>query len=459
MENLTKSTGAKAINSLDDIDAKLENEAVLRNPNSQDNGSEIQEVEYPFYPELLIDSLPQCIRIPASLLDGDQDKTVFAFAALIALSAIMPNVYFIYAYKKNWLNLYGYVLGNAASGKGIAENAKELVYPIHRQKFNEHRQLLADWEQKGENKGTKPMQSTLLIPCNTTKAALIDTFIGSNGSGLMIDTETDALNTALKSKNGEFSDILRKTFHHETVTAQTKMNGLKEIHRPKLSIFLTSTQSQLHTLSHEAQNGLLSRFLYLAIPPNRKLKKVYLQNTGHSMEALERQGLRMQEMYDILNDNLSFSNGILIDIPESENDRLFAFCEDIEARVNIDFPNAADVDGAVKRFLLIGNRLAGLIAVLDMFDAKGTFDTTITVTPHQIDTVLELLKGHREYLYMIWDALETMKPSKPLKKRDANKGRNEAIKQDKQNGLSQKEISAKYNLAESAISMILNGQR
>jgi hypothetical protein len=177
------------------------------------------------------------------------------------------------------------------------------------------------------------------------------------------------------------------------------------------------------------------------------------------MEALERQGLRMQEMYNILNDNLSFPNGILIDIPESENDRLFAFCEDIEARVIVDFPNAADVDGAVKRFLLIGNRLAGILAVLDMFDAKGTFETTITVTKYQIDTVLELLKVHREYLYKVWKTLEPDKPSKPLKKRDVKNERDEEIRQDKQNGLSQKEISAKYNLAESAISMILNGQR
>ena len=85
---------------------------------------------------------------------------------------------------------------------------------------------------------------------------------GSPGSE-RFESEADTLGVMMDKEWANFSDSLRKAFHHETISYLRKTNNEHiQIENPRLSILLSGTKSQLHKLIPDVENGLLSRFIF-----------------------------------------------------------------------------------------------------------------------------------------------------------------------------------------------------
>jgi len=101
---------------------------------------------------------------------------------------------------------------------------------------------------------------------------------------------------------GNFSDVLRCAFHHETVEIQRKTN--KEyisLEAPKLSVFLTGTQGQLKRLIPDAENGLFSRFMYYSMKSVPKFRDVFERRGTIPGQEFMQLGQQIFILYELLN--------------------------------------------------------------------------------------------------------------------------------------------------------------
>lgn len=130
------------------------------------------------------------------------------------------------------------VLAPAASGKGVMNIGRKLLQAIE---------------------GERGKQ--VYIPANASSSALIALMQRFKGRGIMMATEMDTLSQTLKSSYGQFSDVIRCMFEHETISQLRRQNNeFIEIRDPHISMLLSGTYNQLVPLIKSRENGLMSRF-------------------------------------------------------------------------------------------------------------------------------------------------------------------------------------------------------
>ena len=118
-------------------------------------------------------------------------------------------------------------MADAGMGKGSLKYCREIVAPIHNELREASEQLMKQYkESKSESKpGEKdtsnvneaPHRRTLFIPTNSSAASVIQQLDNNGGVGLIFDTECDTLSAILKSEYGDYSTIIRKSYHHEAI--------------------------------------------------------------------------------------------------------------------------------------------------------------------------------------------------------------------------------------------------
>jgi len=64
-------------------------------------------------------------------------------------------------------------------------------------------------------KPIKPLEKMLIIPANNSATGVFQLLSENEGSGLLFETEGDTLACAFKSDYSNYSDGLRKAFHHD----------------------------------------------------------------------------------------------------------------------------------------------------------------------------------------------------------------------------------------------------
>lgn len=195
--------------------------------------------------------LPPFFQEVVNTTNSDAEADMMLMGAITTISATLPNIYGIYDHNIIYPNLYLFVIAKASAGKGHLNLCKELVKPINK---------------------TFP----LLIPANSSATAMYRQLWENNGNGLIFETEADTLNYAIKSNYGNFSDGLRKAFHHETINyLRRRENEWIEINEPHLSILLSGTPHQSRRLIPSAENGLFSRFAILHLTNRSEWKNVF----------------------------------------------------------------------------------------------------------------------------------------------------------------------------------------
>jgi Protein of unknown function (DUF3987) len=214
------------------------------------------------------DRLPNVLKNCVNTFSNEADKPVFIYGGLSLLSSVF-NIYGFYNEKRLYCNLFTYLIAKSGTGKGVIDMAFKMIEPI------------ADFISITSMDETGYATKTLLFPGNISSAALIGELEINNGKGLIYETEGDTLSSAIKKEFGDFSDILRKFYHHEPISYKRKGERKRVyIAKPRASVCITSTFGQLLSLIPSGENGLFSRFMYYEMAnPSQKFQARLRENT------------------------------------------------------------------------------------------------------------------------------------------------------------------------------------
>lgn len=236
----------------------------------------------PHIPDLVYENLPSILKKGAEAFEDEPRKRdVFLTCAITILSGCLPSVSGIYHQDRVYPNLFSFIIAPAANGKGVLKNAKRLADKYHNKLNEQSKAIRAEYEaellrykatcaklKKDEEPPEKPEEppfKRIFIPGNTSQAMVIKMINDNDGSGIICETEADTMAGAHKQDWGNYSPIMRSSFHHEKVSVARKTgNEVLEIQEPKISICLSGTPAQVPRLIGSAEDGLFSRFMFYA---------------------------------------------------------------------------------------------------------------------------------------------------------------------------------------------------
>ena len=157
-------------------------------------------------------------------------------------------------------------------------------------------------QRQGLERPREPKRKMFYIPANSSSSAFIQALSDNDFKGIIFETEADTLSATLKQDWGNFSDVLRKAFHHESTNMfRRKDNEYIEVEDPHLAMALSGTPKQVHNMMPDVENGLFSRFLYYAFEDYSDFKNPFISHQQvNYTEFFEEQGNRIFELYQIL---------------------------------------------------------------------------------------------------------------------------------------------------------------
>jgi len=268
----------------------------------------------PTFSDKVKGKLPLIFEDIAALGKTTIEQDMLLLASITILSGAFPEVFAIYDGQRVYANLFTFLVANAASGKGRTSACLKLVSHIeqevrerNKQEVEDYQQQLAEIRAVGNKKAStmpipkEPPYRSMLIPANCSSTAIYQALHDNHDQGITFETEADSLANTLKSDYGNFSDGLRKGFHHEDITyRRRKENEHVEIHNPKWTVYLTGTPGQVSNLIPSPENGLFSRFLFMKIDIPAKWHNVFSNAKLTIDEEMEAIGERVFSIHQQL---------------------------------------------------------------------------------------------------------------------------------------------------------------
>ena len=284
-------------------------------PVSVDFGTDEVIFNTPQIPSEVYENLPEILNESTQMFSDGIEKDVFLIGAISVISGCLPNVEGIYFDEPVSAHLYSFITAPAGSGKGKLKWAKYFGLKIHKSMVEQSIRAKEEYEQELENynnlnknqrqgveRPREPKRKMFYIPANSSSSAFIQALSDNDFKGIIFETEADTLAGTLKQEWGNFSDILRKAFHHESTNMfRRKDNEHIEIEDPHLAIALSGTPKQVHNMMPDVENGLFSRFLYYAFEDYSDFKNPFISHQKvNYTDFFEEKGTQIYELHQIL---------------------------------------------------------------------------------------------------------------------------------------------------------------
>ena len=184
--------------------------------------------------------LPKLLNEALSVAPEGEMRDMLLLSLLTNIGYALPAMRMLHgrphhAYSPELLTM---VVAPAASGKGVMNYGRLLLQAI-----------------EGRN------GKQVYIPANSSASALLKVMDEYDGRGIVFATEMDTLTQTLRAAYGQFGDIVRCIFEHETVSQLRRQNNeFIEIREPRIAMLLSGTPNQVAPLLRNRENGLMSRF-------------------------------------------------------------------------------------------------------------------------------------------------------------------------------------------------------
>ncbi|MBR2167472.1 MAG: DUF3987 domain-containing protein [Paludibacteraceae bacterium] len=170
--------------------------------------------------------------------------------------------------------MQAFILAASASGKGIANQALEMVRVVDE-------------------------QYPMLIAGDSTLAAWYKALEERGGSGYMHESEGSVITDIWKTAAANYNTALRKAAEHEAIS-RNRCTGASEIKCPKMSMLLTGTFNQYRALVPSVENGYFSRLLTLVIRETHPFDKRYVSTIGGQSAVPQQAGRELLRVYEQL---------------------------------------------------------------------------------------------------------------------------------------------------------------
>lgn len=254
-------------------------------------------------PLKLYDILPEILGTRCCLIDESHKRDIFLTSALPVIAGHLCNVEILHADGRYTPDLFTLIVASPGTGKGISSKARKLGNELQRyllEKSEQEQQqfdMLDDAEKAGQD---PPKTRCLFIPANSSSRAMYNQMEANGGNGVLFENEIDTMLNATKQEWGDFSDICRKAFHHESVSLNRKENQFR-IDSPRLSICLTGTYDQFRKMFSSAENGYFSRFAMYSCEPERKWQSHRpTQRTNEFNSSIGTASVALFDLWEIL---------------------------------------------------------------------------------------------------------------------------------------------------------------
>jgi Protein of unknown function (DUF3987)/VirE N-terminal domain len=368
----------------------------------------------PFIPQSVYDNLPPTLFECCKAFSDLRERDVFLTGALAIISGCLPNVSGVYSGSKVYPNLFSFILAPAASGKGALKFAKVLADKYHAKTLAKSVQDKKDYDVKmaASKKGSRKTNLTFIgglpkepkfkvvyIPANTSNAKVIYHLEHNDGRGIMCETEADTLGQTFKNEWGAYSDMMRKAFHHETISVSRKTDSeFIEVNEPKLSVALSGTPKQVFGIINSAEDGLFSRFIFYVF----KTESIWLDpspkgNPINLTSFFNNQSQRILEMVEFFEDE-EMAFHLTDEQWEELNTEFKTFLEQVNTFVS------EDALSVVKRLGLILYRFCMIFSALRKFE-NNSRNKEIYCSDVDFKTALALTKVYLEHSLMMFNNL------------------------------------------------------
>ncbi|MCB9054381.1 MAG: DUF3987 domain-containing protein [Chitinophagales bacterium] len=370
----------------------------------------------PAIPDSIYQQMPELLQQGAMVFTDQRERDVFLTGALAILSGCLPGVKGVYAGNEVFPNLFSFAIAPAASGKGALKFAKMLADEYHsfvlkasreaemqyNQQMSEHKQKLHSKKKTDtsmEELPVKPAFKVLYIPANTSYAKILWHLEQNEGTGIICETEADTLGNVFKQEWGSYSDMLRKSFHHERLSSSRKGNNeFTEVNAPSLSIALSGTPNQVTGLIASSEDGLFSRFIFYAFKVEQQWKDVSpTANNINLTEHFKNLSLTVFKMVLFLQ-----REETIVELSASQWQQLNQSCK---AWLNeVTMFTAEEAASIVKRLGLIMYRMAMLFTALRKFE-NGEVATILICTDEDFNTALHLAEIYLQHSILMFNNL------------------------------------------------------
>lgn len=338
---------------------------------------ELHPLGLTFADKLQPDGLPQLIRTIYNYFTDVETRDKMLLAAIDLISGVMTKAFYaIYDQRKLYAPLYTIVWGPPASSKGDLVAVKELVKRISHEKRSQYHAALtayevekAQWDAMSKKeRGPEPKEpdpSLLFIPANSSASAIIRLLAANDGTGIIYDTEADPLAFILENKEyGDWSDLLRKAFHHESVSLARVTEKLYiDIAEPYLALFLTCTGNQLKRLlsPSNVENGLATRILtYRLTQTQHRFRNVFASAERTLSNLFSELGDDVYRLHHALLDRLD--NPIQFAFTNEQQERFISFFDELLSEQST--LQGDEIRGYIFRLALNGFRYAMVLGML-----------------------------------------------------------------------------------------------
>lgn len=375
----------------------------------------------PFLPDEIFTNLPSILKEGSDCFDFPRERDLYLLGAITVLSGVMPNVYGTYDRKTVFPNLYLFVVAPPANGKGTLTYAQNLARKLHDrflavsiEKLNEYKKAMTLYkaslkankksgdinneENSNLKRPQKPNMRILFLPGNSSSASIIQLLCESDGNGIIFETEADTLAASFKQDWGNYSDMLRKAFQHESISLSRKTdNEFIEISTPKISVVISGTLSQVKGIIKTAEDGLLSRFMFYAFKTDAKWRDVSPINKPNLTEQFDLFADKVLGMFDILESSKTQFN---------LSDQQWKKLNDRFANWLLHFKNfEGDVGGSIiVRLGLIVFRISMVLSVLRKFENQDNSQNLICID-EDFDTAIKIFEALKTHSLLILDLL------------------------------------------------------
>jgi len=364
-----------------------------------------------------VEKLPTLLRMPVMMRDEDEDRDKMLLSCLLLYSGVMPNVFGIYGEKRVMPPFYLIIMAPSGARKGMINDTRALLNPIesalHRlyyHKKDEYQEQLAQYnaldrkQRASQREPEPPKYRSLFVAANSSSTAWQQTLADNEERGIMFETEADTLTQALKQEYGNYSDGLRKAFHHELINYSRRTeNEHVTVEHPQLAALLTCTPSQIPLLlsSSEVENGLASRFLFYNLKGGHDWKDPFASVEEPLDMRIEEVGKLYQEMY---NELLKRSDKPLQIVLSKQQQQLFNgyFKALLPEQLGL---YGESFDAFVYRLGLVTFRMAMVFTILRCYEQQPYFEpeTQALVCDdndlHTVLTIVNSLVNHTAHVY------------------------------------------------------------
>lgn len=356
-----------------------------------------------FIPEEVYENLPPFLeQIVKDYKDRERDMLLLS--TIVVLSSSLPNVYGNYDGDKVYPQLYLMIIAPAASGKGIMNKPRQLVQGIHEKILKDSKEerkncISESKKDKKVNIEECPELQIKIVPANISSSEFYSYLEKSLHGMLMMESEADTLSQMLNNDWSNYSDVLRKAWHHESLSLsrKTEMEFI-EISEPKLSVAISGTPDQLQPLVKNTSNGLFSRFMIYNFDEIAPLKNVFAKRLENKNELFD---IAANELFKLYGSLVTRESEIQFSFTETQEERFFENLDLIRTDVINSF--SAKFTPNVHRAGIVWFRIAMILTILRN---STKISQASIITPIQEDflSAYEITKTvlrHSQYTFSI----------------------------------------------------------